>query len=65
MKRFKIYDIRTNQAVAWANNAEELKTALTKYPLSWNEAIDITNEHRVGVAEGKIYDRDAEEFINL
>lgn len=66
MKRFKIYDTRNMQIVAWASNAEELHVALAKYPISgWYEAIDTTNGHRVGIAEDKAYDRDTDTFVAL
>jgi len=65
MKRFKIYDTRDMKAVAWASNAEELAAALSKYPISgWYEATDTTNGHRVGIADGRVFDRDLESFVH-
>jgi|GEM_PF-3437338 len=66
MKRFKIYNVRDHKVMAWAATAEELKAALAEYPISgWYEAIDTTNNHRVGIVEGKVYDRDTETFPTI
>lgn len=64
MHRFKVFDVRTKQVVAFAENTEELTTALAKYPISgWHEIEDYSTGHRIGIIDGKIYDRDTETFL--